>query len=225
MTGVYDRLDQPVQALETFLQLAYSEPEEHYLASISLDSITAAGDPVKQDIVARLEAAQFELSGQPQAEVIQRLMGKLNGGAGTTTPTAGGTTAANTTATGRTPSPDETPPAPGGASRINLPRVLDLGDPITKMILTGHYDQAVAAADRAVSNEGKQLSMRLFQKGVAQLKLAEAGGDHDRYLDAGLSFMQVVIHFPESGYVGPSLVEAGVVHYKIGQAEIARASA
>ena len=45
--------------------------------------------------------------------------------------------------------------------------------------------------------------MRLFQRGVAQFQTAESSGDQKMYLDAGLSFMRVVIHYPGSGFAGP----------------------
>ena len=218
LTGAYDKLNQPVQALETFLQLAYSGPEEHYMASVSLRSILEVDEQVKQDIVARLDAARYELESQPQARAIERLIDQLKPGSGGDTPRASDPT--TTTEASTTPPTDSLPS--GGAAKINLPRVLDLGDSITKMILTGHYDQAVTAADRAIATQSRQISMRLFQKGIAQFRLAQAADDQEKYLDAGLSFMQVVIHFPESSYVGPSLVEAGLVHYKIGHVEIAR---
>jgi len=53
------------------------------------------------------------------------------------------------------------------------------------------------------------------------LHLAEADNDQKLYKDAGLSFMRIAIYFPRSSYKGPALLEAGVVHKKIGRDDLA----
>ncbi len=224
LISIYDRLGQPEQALEMYLQLAYSGGETHYLTAASLDSVASAEGTRGQDLRARVESAAFELSGQPQAQPVEQLLARFR-----STDRSDPSNASNPRTTTDAPPPpadqaqvDPTQAPSNRATSISLPRALDLGDAITKMILSGHYDQAVTTANRTLATDSRQIGMRLFQRGIAQMRLAEATDNRDAYLDAGLSFMQVVIHAPDSNFVGPSLVEAGWVHCKIGQADVAR---
>ena len=225
LSSVYDRLNQPVRAIESFLQLAYSGADDFYLSQVSLKSARKANDQLRQDLIARLEAARLEVGTQSQSDAIVRLLDQIQGKAGPNASSATTTQIQRPGSTGHTDpqtATGATSPSGDGGSGSNLPRVLDLGDPISKMLLTSHYEQAASAAQRALSTESKQVSMRLFQRGIALSRLAEISGDHADLLDAGLNFMKVVIYFPDSNFAGPSLVEAGWVHYKIDRLDVAR---
>lgn len=221
--NVYDRLNLPIKAIETFLRLAYESAPKQYLAKPPLKSLAQASDVVKADLHTRLTSAQTDLSVGPSADPIRQALQALSN---------------DKSDEGETPSPvvdnsDEgspadhddhgkTPDQPASASTtLILPKVLDLGDPITKMLLSRDYAAALSAVDRLLATENKQVAMRLFQRGLAQLGMGDVTHNHDRYLDAGLTFMRVVSHYPTTRYAGPSLVEAAVVHTKIGRHNVA----
>ncbi|MEM9864479.1 MAG: protein kinase, partial [Myxococcota bacterium] len=71
-----------------------------------------------------------------------------------------------------------------------------------------------------LSNPG-DLPEKLFIKAVAELMLAEESKEKDAYLDAGLTFMRIVIHFERAGQshplVAPARLEVGYIHKQIGR--------
>lgn len=91
---------------------------------------------------------------------------------------------------------------------------------IANLFSSGQYQQALVAADEALTQPGKT-SAELYLKGMAQLALAEQTSDPAGYKSAGLSFMRVVTYFPRSAVAGPAWLEAGYVHQKIGRPDIA----
>ncbi len=92
--------------------------------------------------------------------------------------------------------------------------------PIVEMLRRGEYDRALRAADQALARPGNTASL-LYLKGMAQLTLARRLGEEQGYLSAGLSFMRVLVYFPQSAVAGPAKLEAGYVHQLIGRPDIA----
>jgi hypothetical protein len=91
---------------------------------------------------------------------------------------------------------------------------------VVNLYTSGRYEQALLAADEALSRPGKTAS-KLYLKGMAQLALAERASDADGYKSAGLSFMRVVVYYPRSSVAGPAWLEAGYVHQVLGRTDIA----
>ncbi|MCX5659348.1 MAG: hypothetical protein NTW19_06445 [Planctomycetota bacterium] len=119
-----------------------------------------------------------------------------------------------------------TPPPASGPGAVVLPKELrevDPPDPIAAMLVAGQF-QAAADAARAelATNKLDSIALRLYELGVAQMGLARAAGnDRKLLLDAGLSFMRVIVYRGPSSYAGPSMIEAGLVHDMIGRPDIA----
>lgn len=218
---VYDKLNQPTQAVETFLELLASDAPPAYLDPGPLESLKKADDPTRADLRSRLRAAELSSRSDSAKKAIQSLLAQLS-------PSSAVLDLENPPP----PSPSGTGlDSPDGISAstasggVIMPRALtaDPNDPVTKLLVAGRFAPALAAADRALTSEQAHVDVRLFQRGLAQsLLAAQQGGDRDLYLDAGLSFMRVVTYFPNSDLVGPSLVEAGLVHAQIGRLDIAR---
>ncbi|MEX0655108.1 MAG: hypothetical protein WD534_04005 [Phycisphaeraceae bacterium] len=105
-------------------------------------------------------------------------------------------------------------------SAITLPANID-ADVITDHLQAGEFRQAQEGA-RAQFDRGGQLSLRLYQHGMACLGMAEETGDEADYLSAGISFMRVLVYFPRSRWAGYAEVELAHVHARIGRHDIAR---
>ncbi len=134
------------------------------------------------------------------------------------------------------PAAPPTPPTPAAGSAlaaftaastsaIPLPKAMNADDPVALLLRAGKFDEALAKCNQALSGSSGagELYLRIYQRGLAQLNIALArNSDQALIKDAGLSFMRVVIHAPKSVYVGPSLMEAGLVHQKIGRLDIAQ---
>ena len=102
---------------------------------------------------------------------------------------------------------------------------MNADDPVAILLRAGKFDEALAKCNQALSGSSGagEMYLRIYQRGLAQLNLALARSDDKALIkDAGLSFMRVVIHAPKSVYVGPCLMEAGLVHQKIGRLDIAQ---
>jgi hypothetical protein len=110
-------------------------------------------------------------------------------------------------------------------SAIPLPKAMNADDPVAALLRAGKFDEALAKCNQALSGSSGagELYLRIYQRGLAQLNIAIARSDDQALIkDAGLSFMRVIIHAPKSVYVGPSLMEAGLVHQKIGRLDTAQ---
>lgn len=110
-------------------------------------------------------------------------------------------------------------------SAIPLPKAMNADDPVAALLRAGKFDEALAKCNQALSGSSGagELYLRIYQRGLAQLNIAIAHSDDQALIkDAGLSFMRVIVHAPKSVYVGPSLMEAGLVHQKIGRLDTAQ---
>ena len=116
----------------------------------------------------------------------------------------------------------EAPESPAkSASAVVMTGSIDANDPVTRLLHAGQFEKALAETDQLIAGKELRLAMRLYQRGLAQLYLAERSDNRRLFLDAGLSFMRLAIYFRKSSYMGPALVEAGVVHERIGRHELA----
>ncbi len=228
LIGVYDRMGLPYEAVDTYLMLVRENAPGFYLDHPPIDSLAAANDEVKQQLRERIESILDDVTDAAAARGIQELLSLLKvesasaqdepaiqlAGDGDNSPSPAAS-AQDSEKTTQDPDPQRT-------SGPMLAQATQVDDTVTQMLMYSRYAQAVARTDKILENSGQQMPMRLYQRGMALKGLAEESGDLERYLDAGLSFMSVVAYFPGSGFAGPSLVEAGMVHSKIGRSDIAK---
>lgn len=225
LVQVYNRLNRPHEAVDLFLLLTNEGVPGLYLSHPPVQCLAQANPDVQNTLRQRINVALENLTGRPEAA---RMVTKL---LESSKPNSGGDPQATTDGSGN---PDvstgsgigeqvhqasQTQPA---RPILTLSRALDIGDTVTVLLLHGQFTQALARVDQILEKDGHRLPMRLYQRGIAQLYLAQASGDDKRYYDAGLSFMSVLAYFPHSHYAGPSLVEAGIVHSKIGRPDTAK---
>jgi tetratricopeptide (TPR) repeat protein len=219
-----DRGGKAEPAVDAFIALATTPNiEEFYLANPPLASVEAADNAAKVSIKQKLATAQPRFPRQGAIADAAKALSDLVRDAGVQP--APGTTPATAPGTpvGPGPAANGTAP-PAGRSAVVLPSYIE-DDAITRHLRAGRFAEAAEAAAQALLISG-DLSMKLYQHGLAKIGQADAATDDDAaqrlYKDAGLSLMRVVIHFPASRYKGPALVEAGYVHQKIGREDIAR---
>lgn len=220
----YNDLGMAAEAMDVYLRLAMEQAPVYYLAHPPLESVGRADKGTQEQLRQRI-AETMELLDPSQAAAVRQLLEAISpdtplGGAGLD----GGDPSGGQAATTQNPAGNgEPPPTTPSALHLTLAKDLDVGDPVTIMLIHGQFEEALSQANKLMENDGEKLPMRLYQRGIALLNLAQDDNDDPkRYQDAGLSFMSVVAYFPKSSYVAPSIVEAGLVHQRIGRAGIAR---
>jgi hypothetical protein len=216
-----DKLNRPVDATEAYLSLVREKADAHYLGRPPIASLAGASAEQKQDLLKRIAAAS---SGAPEAaaESLKKMTDAIGVTAAALPAPAPGAPAAAPGATPATPAPAPATPvvAEASDSLIVLPKVLADNDKITLLLRKGQFEEALATANEILAKPNNEMSKRLYQRGLAQLGIAEQLGKEEAYLDAGLSFMRVIVHFP-GVYTGPSLVEVGYIHRKINREDVA----
>ncbi|MCC6580464.1 MAG: hypothetical protein IT440_08480 [Phycisphaeraceae bacterium] len=230
-----DRLRKPVESVGEYLRLVSDGAEASLLGAPPMTSLAAATAGQKQQMSQRLQQA---LDGSAKGTVAAPLIQKMLQLLATPADDPGSASSSGDNVAEATPAPAASPatttvtaaPAPGSAaaplaiaktaepltSAIPLSSALDAQDEITRMLAQGKYREALDAANQRLAGNDTRLAMRLYQKGVAQLYLAEKSGDRKDYLDAAISFMRSQVYFPKSSFAGPCLIEAGCCHQKAG---------
>ncbi|MEM9415235.1 MAG: hypothetical protein AAGA29_07150 [Planctomycetota bacterium] len=89
------------------------------------------------------------------------------------------------------------------------------------LLKEGKYEEAIEAITPWLENRG-QMPQKLFVLGRAQLALADASGDRDDYLDAGLTFARIIVHFENLGtpLLAPARLELAYLHRVIGREDL-----
>lgn len=227
---------QATVAVQAYLALVQAKADAHFLAEPAFDSVASASDADKRKIAAAVAPVARRTSGETR-KILDDIAKAAAVAASAPAPVETAQPAANEAAApqqmaeqtqSESPAPAAaapmaTPvqaPATPAASAVTLPQNI-ADDAVTQLLRQGQFQAALDAAEHGLKSSG-QLSLRLYQKGMAQLGLADQTGDPALYKDAGLSFMRVIVYFPRSGLVGPAQVEAGYVHAKIGDEQQAR---
>ena len=89
------------------------------------------------------------------------------------------------------------------------------------LLIAGDPAGAIEALTPWLSNP-RAMPQKLFILGRAQLAIAEETGDHDDYLDAGLTFMRLVVHYKPgtTTLIVPARLEVSLVHRAIGREDL-----
>ena len=229
LTGLYDQLDMPIEAVDSYLSLANEDAPPFYLSFAPIRSASGANEDIKSMMRKRIATTSQYLAGRPGTDSLQELLAAISPDVsenpvipindnGTGLPPDIGPGVTPTNANDKIPTNPVTDQAD-----VTLPSFLPVDDDITRLLINGLYDRALERMDKLLETDNTPLDMRLYQRGVAQLALAATNeADRAQYLNAGLSFMSVLAYFPQSEYAGPSLVEAGLVHQKIGRPDTAQ---
>ena len=206
-----DRLGQALPAATRFVTLAREGAEPHYLETPPLQSLAKAPEPQARQIATRVREAIEAVDEGPARDALQSMLDQL-----TAPPPANGADNGETTTTTTTTDA-------AAESVVALPqRLLEENDPITRKLKAGDFAGALELVDARLARPEPLMAKRLYQRGMAQLGLAEASGKEEDYKTAGLSFLRCDIHFPRSyTWVGPSLIEAGYVHLMIDRPDVA----
>lgn len=196
----YFLLDPPTQLI------AQADPTQRQQAiariKTALLKANEAVRPLLESLLAKAEEAEEKAAPQPQPEPAQ-----------TAAPAVVETVAA------------PPPPTPTTASSVVLPvKIAD--SQATNLLRAGDFQQAITQTQSDIQQQGN-LAVDLYLHGIALLYQAQADGDDKMLKDAGLSFMRVLVYFPQSDFagrnlVGGSLLELAFIHEKLGRAEKAQ---
>ncbi|MCE9590288.1 MAG: hypothetical protein K8S99_07170 [Planctomycetes bacterium] len=228
MVGALDRLNKPAEAVDTTLTLLREKPQAGLIPDpLPIASLNTAPAAKRAELIKRLQQAIPSLD-ETGAAAVKKLVSAVAPPATETTeaPAPSGTRTGTSTPSSPPPStggrPTATPRGAEEASAVVLPHQFKGStDEIVLLLQRGEFDAARAKVNEVLSKPTNELGMRLFQRGLAELNIADKSRSPDGYKDAGLSFMSVVVYFPNSSYVGPSLVEAAYIHHKLGDNETA----
>ncbi len=208
-----DDAGDPRDAVRAYIALVRLTPDTYFLTKPPLAALGRADQGQLDALQDQVERVRRSADGVAAAQLdlmLQAIADRRGGDMQTTAPAAPGAA------------------RPSGA--VVLPSAMDDDDAITALLRAGRFDQAARRATERLQNPEPLMAMRLYQLGVAQLQLAIAQEQQDgdlsqaaraMYLDAGLSLMHVPIYFSRSPYKGPALIEAGLVHEKIGRHDVA----
>jgi hypothetical protein len=216
-----DQKGSPFDAVDTYLTLVKQKAEPFYLASPPLSAIRRTDAKQLKIVAQRLDkmrsssrkriSAQYKMM-QDLIKIRQAEMGGDQSVKGSAEPEIAAAT----------PPVKLMTTQDNGKSAVVLPSFVEKSDPITAMLRGGRFREAQEASQKRLQLKEPRMAMRLYQLGIAQLNLALADHDNqDQMLSAGLSLMRSIIYFPKSRYKGPAMIEAGLVHQKIGQLKIA----
>lgn len=220
-----DRAGRADVAADAFIALvATPSLDPYYIANPPTASVGAADAKTRDAIRQRLDAVAARVPKQGEAQQAFAAMQALVAAAPAPAATGDAAEPDRPPAAPGTPGTAAAPPAGAATSAVVLPSFIEDND-ITKLLRAGQFAEADAAVTAALQSAG-DMSLKLYQHGMAKLGLADAAADDEAgqklYKDAGLSFMRVLVHFPSSRYKGPAMVEAGYVHHKIGRDDQAR---
>jgi len=192
-------------AITAYLDLIQTRADAIYLQNVPVQALAKADDQTRARLVNRIQAS---LDAQPARSPAIPLLRQL-------------LDTAKVDAAELKEMAEEKPPA------VTLPTNMRKTEPAARLLEQGAFEEALKATEESLRVPGGT-DMKLYLRGLAQLKLAEQAeadqgleASQKLYKDAGLSFMRTVIYFPRSPYVGPALIEAGYVHAKIGRPDIA----
>jgi len=219
LIDVCDRQNMPVKAVGAYLELVEGSASPIYLKRLPARCLEGVSGDTKLDVKQRIEAALERLTGRPEAVLVQDLLDIIDGKDSGDT---GGFDETVLVVDGAAGGSDAGTSQPENGAGLTLPRELDIGNPVTQLLINNRFEQALAMVDEALEKDSRHMAMRLYQRGMAQMQLAGVNQDQEQYLDAGMSFARVLAYFPQSAFAGPSLVEAGVIHSKIGRRDIAQ---
>ena len=210
---VAQRLSQTVEATDILLQLMRHGADPYYFVQsdqMSFDQLVPEDAEQIEQLLAKAQAKQVGLAGQLVEDMRSRLNASPRLTRTVSKPMIG------------TVVPGSTIKIQHRSSVVTLSKVLDLDDAITRKLVQGQYDAALADLEPELNGSTKYMSLRLYQRAMGQLALAEAHNDRKRYMDCALDMMRIMTYFPTSRFVGPALLETGYIHQKIGRPDLAQ---
>ena len=214
LVGALERQGQAEQAMQAYLELLEEGVDPYFLTRPPLEAVQTADEAQRQRVRELLTPRLEAVEGETHDLLEQMLEASGTGAIEAAEPDAMATQTAPADADAAAPALDE--------SAVVLPAAAPLDHPIANLLRQGRFQEAIQAADQALSTSG-DLASSLYFKGRAQLELAEQSGDQNLYKDAGLNFVRVMTYFGDRSLYGtPALLEAAYVHERIGEAEVAR---
>ncbi|MEO0474908.1 MAG: hypothetical protein AAF085_02900 [Planctomycetota bacterium] len=221
LVQVYDQRGEPVDAAAVYAQLAADKADLHFLSKPPVASLSEADENEKTRMGEQIMAVVQQTEDEHR-KVLRDFHRQIVGEDAPLPPvddTAGRQETQNNEARAN--------------SKVILPnsvwKVQDRpNQPEGKwdsinLLAKGDAKGTLEAIKPWLSNPG-DLPEKLFIKGVAELMLADESKDKDAYLDAGLTFMRIVIHFQRAGQshplVAPARLEVAYIHQQIGREDI-----
>lgn len=213
-----DQRNEPVEAATVYAEIARTGGDPFFLSAPPMLSLEALSD----DERARIREEVMDVLEDTRGQTRQRLQAYL------------------VAVLGEDAMPDLAPvePDPRDATRaersqsaVILPEALweileqeDFDDEKWEglaLLREGQYEEAIEAITPWLDSRG-DMPEKLFVLARAQLAIADASGERDDYLDAGLTFARIVFHYENLGtpLLAPSRLELAYVHRLIGREDL-----
>jgi len=229
LIALYDQSKMPIESANMVLELAKETSEKAYFANPPEKSLAGLDAKSKRDLRDRLVQAQSTLKGAP-AEAVKAILeslGPIEAAPAVAAATPGASPGASPAATpGAVAAAPTAAPTAAGPSAVPLPSEMDPKDPVAVMLRKGDFEGAIKATEEILSKSTPEMSLRLYQNGVAKLYLGlatkDAAAQKRQIMDAGLALARCYFYFPRSAWSGAAMIELGYVHQLIGQPDIAK---
>jgi len=214
LVQVLDKRGEPTDAAEVYIELARNGADLYFLSKPPFASLEDVSDSQTARILEEVLAAIEETQGDHQARL--RSYGQVVGGEeAIPTPAANGDEIAHAQHT------DSAVVLPVGVWAMLDQDVDDDRWACLTLLSEGKYQECLDAIDPWMNNP-TDLIEKLFILGRAQLALADETGDEGMYLDAGLTFMRIVVHFKNrsSPLLAAAKLEVAYIHRQIGRTDL-----
>lgn len=215
MIPLLDAQGRGKEAAEAYIALIDADAPQGFYERAPFNSVAALPDEEKAKFKPQFEARLEKAT--PRSKLyyaLQDLVTRAEPGAEPVTPTPDGD------------NPDQL------GSVTPMPGFLLTGDvdPITRQLARGSYEAALerVKGEMATSSATGTTTLRLYQRGLARLYLAEKEEDPQSekaqklYKDAGLDLMTVAVYFENTRYAGPAVLEAALTQMRIGRPDLAK---
>ncbi len=212
-----DQRGEPTDAAEVYLAIARDGADPYFLSQPPVASLEDANEAQRGRIRTEIMDVIEDTEG-PSRAALQGYLRLVVGD-------------------GQMPDIDPAPGTPGAgdgpdrtASAVILPNeiwdLLDEDDAeerwaAVNLLIEGDPAGAIEAITPWLRNPSA-LPQKLFILGRAQLAIAEETGERDDYLDAGLTFMRLVVHYKPgtTSLIAPARLEVALVHRAIGREDL-----
>jgi len=208
LMDLYGRSGQLDRAVEMFVDLIKRPDFQQVAKDWRPANLAAVRPKLRDSAIAILDSSLRQIRTGLASEYVRQLRDHIAAG-GATQPD-GGPSAAS-----------QTPAIASGPARADAGTWIARA---TGWLKQGEYDRARQAADQLLASQvlpRNQLEDALYVRAVASWHLAK---DQDRLLQAGWALSRLIIEFPGSQYYPECQYYLGLVHQRMGRAELARRS-
>lgn len=216
LVQIFDQRGEPTDAAESYIALALNEADLFFMSRPPYASLAEASDNQTYRILEEVTAGIDEAQGDHR-KLLSAFSRVITGEA--EAPADG--TPGNPLEVLRPQHPDSVVILPARVWEVLEQDDAENDWAALLLLSEGKYQETIDTIEPWLSNP-RDLTEKLFILGRAQLALADQENDRGMYLDAGLTFMRIVIHFKQldDPLIAPAKLEVAYIHQQIGRDDL-----